>query len=367
MKVLFIIPIYINKAGDLKNLQLTGGGFRYPYELAKNISDLKNVNVELMFFGSRDEEGKVDDMKVHIVKSKNFLVKYNGTTNPLPISLNFFNKIKQADVVHTFQMRTEASMIASIYCKFIGKPIFLTDTNFSGASLSRLINPEKFASGVLAISREDYDSWNAKNKKIIYGGVTLENFSYKGDKKKYVLYFGRITAHKGVDVLIEAMPKNYELIIAGSGLDVDYLKYLKRISKGKKIKFIINPTDKKATGLYQNASCFVLPATAKDYLGFSSKRPGLYALVIPEAMACGTPVIVSDVGALPDFIENNENGFVFHDRDTKELQAKILKITTNKKLAEKMGKKCRELAIKKYDWKVIAKNTAKIYSNYLYN
>jgi glycosyltransferase involved in cell wall biosynthesis len=92
-------------------------------------------------------------------------------------------------------------------------------------------------------------------------------------------------------------------------------------------------------------------------------RPGLYALVVPEAMSCGTPVIVSNVGALPYFIENNKNGFVFKDRDTNDLRDKLNIIIKNKKLAETMGRNGRKLVELKYNWQVIAKNVRKIYSN----
>jgi len=82
-------------------------------------------------------------------------------------------------------------------------------------------------------------------------------------------------------------------------------------------------------------------------------------------MSCGTPVIVSDVGALPDFIESNKNGFVFHDRDLNDLNKKISRIIEDKILAISMGKYCRNIVEKRYDWKVIAKKVRKIYASCL--
>lgn len=363
MKILFIVPIYLKNINEIKNLQFMGGGGRYPFELAKSISQLGHDEVELLFFSNIHDSIMLDNMKISLVPGVNFFTRFNGFVNPLPISLTFFKKIKEADIVHGIQIRTEATMLATIFGKLIGKPVFLTDNNFNGLSLSRIIRVERLADAVLTISKEDYDSWHVKHKKIIYGGVNIHNFPYKKEKQKYVIYAGRIVAHKGVDVLVEAIPNDYQLIIAGSTSEEDYLAYLEKISKNKKVKIIKNPSDKKLVELYRNASCFVLPATAKDYLGRVWGRPGLYALVVPEAMSCGTPVIVSNVGALPYFIEDNKNGLVFKDRDVDDLRKKLLTIITNKKLIERMGNYGRKLVEEKYSWVSIAKHVRKIYLN----
>lgn len=361
MKILFIIPIYLKNINEIKNLQFMGGGGRYPYELAKSISDLGKDDVELIYFGKSYDSIESSGMRITLIPSINFAVKFNGFVNPLPLSLKFFQRIAGADIIHSIQIRTEATMLATLFGKLIGKTVFLTDNNFNGLSLSRIIRVEHLADAVLTISEEDYQSWNVKNKKIIYGGVDSKNFPYKKQKQKYVIYAGRIAAHKGVDVLVDAMPADYRLIIAGSTLEKDYLKYLKKISKNKKVDFFENPSDKKLISLYQNASCFVLPATAKDYLGVSLSRPGLYALVVPEAMSCGTPVMVSNVGALPYFIENDKNGYVFKDRDIDDLRTKLKKIIYNKSVIERMGKNGRRLVEEKYNWNNIAKKARKIY------
>ena len=363
MKVLFIVPIYLEDINEVRRLQFLGGGGRYPFELAKNIASLKKDEVEMVFFGKTEDFMSFEGMKITLLPAVKIFPRFNGTANPLPTSIKFFQKIKQADVIHSIQIRTEATLLAIIFAKFLDKPIFLTDNNFNGLTMSRIIRPEHFASAVLAISKEDYDSWRVKNRKIIYGGVDMKKFSYQKIKKNYVLYAGRIASHKGVDVLVNAMPNNYKLIIAGTPWEKDFILYLKKIAKGKNVDFIVNPSDEKLINLYQEASCFVLPATAKDYLGKAWSRPGLYALVVPEAMSCGTPVIVSNVGALPYFIEDDRNGFVFEDRNVDDLSDKLNKIIKNKKLAEAMGRSGRKLVELKYNWQVIAKNVRKIYSS----
>lgn len=367
MKILFIVPIYLKDEQEVDRIQFIGGGGRYPLELARALADNSKDEVEILFFGNTDISKVSKNLKITLVKGVNFFQRFNGPSNPIPVSPLFFRKIKEADIIHGYQIRTEAVLIASLYARVINKPFVITDTNFNGLSLSRIIKPEKLANAVLAISQEDYDSWNAKKKFIIYGGVFKEAFPYQKIKKNYVLYFGRILSHKGVDVVVNAITKEQKLIVAGSALDKEYLIYLKKIAKGKHVEFIENPSDKKMVQLYRDASCFVLPATLKDYLGKTWGRPGLYALVVPEAMSCGTPVLVSNVGSLPDFIEKGDkiNGYVFEDRNIKDLQAKISSILKNKKMLSKMSINARKLVEEKYDWHVIAKKVRKIYTTFL--
>lgn len=362
MKILYISPIYFNDIEEIKRIHVLGGGGRYPFELAKNVLKIGKDEVEIIFFGKTKSNFTIDGIRISVIPAIRLFPKFNGYANPLPLSMDFFKKIKQSDIIHGIQIRTEAVTLAIIYAKIIGKPIFVTDNGFGGISLAMLFHFESLAAGVMAISKEDYGYWKSPNKHIIYGGVDIGKYAYKGNKQKYILYAGRLVSHKGIDVLIEAIPKKYKLIIAGNPLDEAYITYLKKISKNKDITFVEKPTDQEMVRLYRNASCFVLPVTTTDYLGRKWKKSGLYALVAVEAMSCGTPIIVSDVGALPDFIENNKNGFIFHDRDLNDLNKKISRITEDKVLAFSMGKYCRNIVEKKYDWKVIAKNVRKRYA-----
>lgn len=361
MKILYISPIYFENADHIKNIHILGGGGRYPFELAKNVLRIGKDEVEIIFFGKKKANFSIDGVNISVIPAIKLFPKINGYANPLPLSLDFYKKIKEADIVHGIQIRTEAVMLATLYSKIIRKHIFVTDNGFGGISLAMLFPFELLTTGVMAISKNDSKYWMSKNKFIIYGGVDTEKFSYYKTKKKYVLYVGRFLPHKGIDVLVKAMPKEYKLIVAGNPLDSNYLLYLKNKSNSKNIIFIDKPNDKELIELYQNASCLVLPSTNRTYDNKTVKKPELFGLVVAEAMACGTPVIVSNVGSLPEFVENNKNGFVFSDRNIYDLRNKITRLIQEKELRLSMGKKCRDLAEKKYSWKTIARNVRNNY------
>jgi glycosyltransferase involved in cell wall biosynthesis len=158
------------------------------------------------------------------------------------------------------------------------------------------------------------------------------------------------------------MPKDYKLIVAGRVFNEAYLNRLKKIAGDKNVEFIENPKDEQLIELYQNASCFVLPSTHKSYTGKKHKKTELFGLVVVEAMACGTPVIVSSAASLPELVESGVNGYVFKDGDTDDLTKKIKKIIFDKKLILAMGYQGRKLVEEKYNWKKVAENVRDFYS-----
>ena len=145
-----------------------------------------------------------------------------------------------------------------------------------------------------------------------------------GKKQLTVLYVGRIHPEKGLDVLLEAwnqvnqiknkmkMKGDVKLRIVGpwrkeqGGGGGDYLRKL----KGKKSKGVIwgNPQFKPRVlaKMYQNADLFVYPSLAE--------RGESFGVAPLEAMACGTPVLVSDLEVFREYLRPGWNGWKFNHR-----------------------------------------------------
>lgn len=192
------------------------------------------------------------------------------------------------------------------------------------------------------------------NTKIfpISNGLKMDKFNPNNDgenlrkkfnlsDKKIVLYAGRISEEKNLDVLIKSMPYVLEevdahfLIVGGGG---EYTKQLNQLSKNLGVN-----DDLTFTGfldwddypkVFSIADVFALPAESE-----------LQNIPTLEAAASGLPVIVADKGA-PHELASNNNGFVFKHQDSKQLAEYLIKVLKDEKLNKKMGKNSIELAEK---------------------
>lgn len=116
----------------------------------------------------------------------------------------------------------------------------------------------------------------------------------------YILYFGRLSKEKGIKNLIDAMKDiNYKLYILGAGPIEDELKNY--ASNYKNIEFKGFQSGEVLTNYIRNARCIVLPSAWYENGPYSAM----------EAMALGKPLIVSNLGGLPELVENAVNGYIY--------------------------------------------------------
>ena len=144
---------------------------------------------------------------------------------------------------------------------------------------------------------------------------------------KVVLFVGKLTYIKGVDMLLNSAytykNKNVLTIIAGDGEEKENL-ISRKIELGlSDVVFIGNRSQEELQKLYNIAYVAVVPSR-KEAFGF----------VAIEALACGTPVVGSDQGEMPNFI-NNSTGILFHANDQYELDNALNKIINNEIIYDK--------------------------------
>ena len=128
----------------------------------------------------------------------------------------------------------------------------------------------------------------------------------------YILYFGRLSKEKGVKTLIDSMKDiNYKLIILGTGpIDDELHEYVKN-NNISNVEFKGFQQGEALTNYIRNARCVVLPS--KWY------ENGPYSAM--ETMALGKPLIVSNLGGLPELVEDTKNGYIYKSKE--ELKDKI--------------------------------------------
>lgn len=153
-------------------------------------------------------------------------------------------------------------------------------------------------------------------------GVELKE---KKIEKRYnelnILYVGAISKHKGVHVLIDAFKRinrrNVTLHIVGKGPDVEIMKNL--ASGDTRITFHSFITDEKLGLLREITNIAVVPSIWWD----------MAQGVICESFSCGTPVIGSKIGGIPEFIESGYNGFLFEPGNSEELESILDRLADN--------------------------------------
>lgn len=245
------------------------------------------------------------------------------------------------------------SMIHQLYYQYIVKP--------SAVKAKKIITVSQF-------SRKEINRWLGVPRekiKVTYNGVE-DRYTVIDDlaalrevngkyrlPEKFILYIGNKKPHKNVGRLIEAYAKlktNYYLILSGDP-DEQLNTLVSELDLAAKVKFIGNVPDQDLPQLYNLADLFVFPSL---YEGF-----GLPPL---EAMACGTPVITSNVSSLPEVV--GEAGITVNPNNVDELANAINKVLVDEKLRKNMIEEGLKQA-RKFNWETTARETLDIYEEAL--
>lgn len=206
---------------------------------------------------------------------------------------------------------------------------------------------------------------------VIPNGVTPENFridfpenekrafrqSFASESQKIVLYVGRLVNEKGVQVLIDAAPKvihqypETQFLIVGTGYFMETLKAQAAYSGiEQNVRFLGYVADADLLKLYQISDAVAIPSLYEPF--------GIVAL---EGMAAGTPVVVSDVGGLRDFVEHGQNGITTYAGNSDSLAWGILQVLRDAGLAHHLINTATKAVEEVYNWKMITKKTRETY------
>ena len=153
--------------------------------------------------------------------------------------------------------------------------------------------------------------------------------------KPYFLFVGRLEKIKGLQNLIPIF-KEYskaELLIAGDG---EYGEVLRKLADGiENVKFLGRVNHKELRRLYKKALAVIVPSICYEVFG----------IIIIEAFSMKTPVIVNNVGAPPDVIEESGGGFIYNNKE--ELIRAMETLRTSPQIRKELGEK-GYTAYKKY-------------------
>lgn len=178
-----------------------------------------------------------------------------------------------------------------------------------------------------------------------------------------------LTDRYGIDVLIKAFAKARQLVAEND----------EALSRKMRLR-IVGGGDKRSE--YENLATTLGIGDSTTFIGAVShdkvpselheldiyvalSRSESFGVAVLEASATGLPVVVSDVGGLPEVVEENETGLIVKTEDIEAAADAINKLVLDPQLRERLGKAGRELVMKKYEWQSNVTQMESIYSEVL--
>lgn len=193
----------------------------------------------------------------------------------------------------------------------------------------------------------------------------FRNYLSIGSGAPLILTVARLHPSKGLENLLRVMRhlKDYvptvKLAIVGRGPSEYSLKReIVRENLEESVSIVTEPIPYfRMADVYNSCDVFVLPSIYEPF-----------GLAVVEAMACGKPVIVSDVGGMKDMVINGADGFkipIASELFIHMLQESLVKLLKDAQLRETLGRAARERAVKGYNWKIVAKKYENLYNRVL--
>ncbi len=187
-------------------------------------------------------------------------------------------------------------------------------------------------------------------------------FRKKFKAENLLIYVGRLIDWKGVSFLIGSMRNvlkvypNTKLLIIGSGPEEkELLKTTEKLKLMGNIDFIGEIKNTEVSKYYCVSDIFIIPSIV-----VGGHTEGLGVVTI-EAMACGTAVVGTSVGGIPDVIEDGYNGLLVSQKSSDEIAKGIIEILSNKKLKDDFIKNGINTVKEKFSWDVISDKFCELY------
>jgi glycosyltransferase involved in cell wall biosynthesis len=361
---------------------LFGSFIDYQIQLANALSQKEEVMWVLPLMSLPEEfRGTIDKKVIFYVIRGRRPIYHPANLFGLSKLLKTISQFKP-DVVH-FQLGGDLiDLTLFLYCKFLKRcPIVVTFHDVKthmGEQYAWIVHFARFwerkcADEIIVhgerLKQQMIEEYHLPSEKVhaIHIGehevAPFKKYEREDIKKEVgnlVLFFGRIWEYKGLEYLIKAEPlitkevPNAKILIAGEGED---FKRYEQMMGDRRENFIIHNyrvSYKEGAELFQRCSIVVLPYIEASQSG-----------VVPTAYGFKKPVVVTDVGSIPEVVDNEKTGFIVPPRDSEALAEKIIKLLKDEKLRKEMGENAYSKLKKDFSWDKIAEKTIEVYKKAL--
>jgi len=283
------------------------------------------------------------------------------------------NSKRAFDVIHTHGSLTKAAFILKKIC---GLKWIHTFHAIERVRIRQLSKEEKhfedliawgestvnYCDGAIYVSDPIYVQgrklYKIKKNIVIPNGVDTDLFKYSPIRKKNVLFIGRFSKEKGIELFPDIIETVMNVTDATLTLLAPYTVLPKDMARirdkmrvyekryKKRIRIITKPMEQDhIAGLYKNCQVYIQPSKYESF-----------GLCIIEAMSTGRPVVAFSVGGIPQLI--GECGFVVNNKEN--FLCKIEELLNNRELCQKIGEKASTRAAI-FKWDIITKKTIDFY------
>jgi glycosyltransferase involved in cell wall biosynthesis len=207
-----------------------------------------------------------------------------------------FERAAEFDVIHN-----SFDFLPLTYSGLVDIPMVTTIHGFSSERILPVFEKYNARSHYVAISAADRHP-RLDYAATIHHGIDMGAFELVREPGDYLLFFGRIHPDKGtVEAIDVAERAGMPLTVAGIVHDRDYFERLvePRID-GERVRYVGAVGPEGRSDLLGGARALLHLVNFDEPFGFS----------VVESMACGTPVIASARGSMPELIRDRENGFL---------------------------------------------------------
>lgn len=328
-----------------------------------------------------DFEGEFDpkrfdgDIDFHFASKWNVLSRFTGT--PYPVFRNVANCLRMVcpDVVHINSHLFLSNYQAARAARSLGIPFVVTVHGvmvrrslvldaLQGLYL-RTVAKSMFdmASSVICLTPDDAgavaDIMGGYGKiSVISNGVDTELFKPSTERVAgLIVWVGRLVPEKGLVYLLRAMPEivkerpDAQLVLIGDGILKDELVRLtERLGLEDHVSFLGTIDRGEVAKVLSRANVFAFPSL-QEGLPFS----------VLEAMACGVPVVGSDIPGVRSLIMHRVTGLLVPPKSVESLSSRILSLLADDKLRGRMGEAARRTIAHEYSWAKVIQKVDAIY------
>lgn len=243
----------------------------------------------------------------------------------------------------------ESYLLSALYAFTIGGHRYVGTFEL----IDRFIALTEFSANILVENKI-----TTRNKISVLGNFLpdpLPAIGNNNNREKYVVYIGRISKEKGVDVLIDAGSKiqDIKILILGIGPELDNLRQYSENLEIKNIRFLGQLEGERKWDILRRAAAVVIPSLCYEN----------FPLTAIEGMSVGTPVIVSRIGSMPYIVQEGINGMLFEPGNSTELSEKIVELASEPNLRMKLGQFGIDLVKREYSEPIFTKKLINIYED----